>query len=121
MQRLRVGGVDVIIDAAHDPQGWSELATLLPPSYAAVVSISRDRSAQALALALRDASHVFVTQAWEGRSYDAAELGSILADSGSTSRRSPSLPPRSTRRFASRKPNVGRSSSSDRRICYRTH
>jgi folylpolyglutamate synthase/dihydropteroate synthase len=82
MQRLRVGGVDVILDAAHNPQGWSELATLLPPSYAAVVSISRDRSAPALALALRDSSHVFVTQAWEGRSYDAAELASILADSG---------------------------------------
>ena len=82
MQRLLVGEVEVILDAAHNPQGWSELATLLPPSYAAVVSISRDRPAQALALALRDASHVFVTEAWEGRSCDAAELGAILADSG---------------------------------------
>jgi dihydrofolate synthase/folylpolyglutamate synthase len=82
MQRLRVEGVDVILDAAHNPQGWSELAGLLPPSYAAVVSISRDRSVQALALALREATHVFVTEAWEGRSYDAARLGSILAESG---------------------------------------
>ncbi len=82
MQRLRVGGVEVILDAAHNPQGWSELATLLPTSYAAVVSISGDRSGHALARALRDASHVFVTQAWEGRSYDARELGSILAESG---------------------------------------
>ncbi len=82
MQRLQVDGVDVILDAAHNPQGWSELAALLPPSYAAVVSISRDRSAQALALALRNASHVFVTEAWEGRSYDAARLASILAESG---------------------------------------
>jgi dihydrofolate synthase/folylpolyglutamate synthase len=82
MQRLRVGEVAVILDAAHNPQGWSELAALLPPSYAAVVSISHDRPARALAEALRHASHVFVTQAWEGRSYAAAELGAVLTESG---------------------------------------
>ena len=82
MQRIRADGVDVILDAAHNPQGWSELSALLPPRYVAVVSISRTRSAEALAASLERAHRVFVTQAWPNRSYDAVELSSILARAG---------------------------------------
>lgn len=82
MQRLQVDGVDVILDAAHNPQGWEELGALLPPRYVALVSISRDRSPGALAAALTQARHVVVTEAWSGRSYDATELATILAVAG---------------------------------------
>ncbi|MFL5963434.1 MAG: bifunctional folylpolyglutamate synthase/dihydrofolate synthase [Gaiellaceae bacterium] len=82
MQRIRAHGVEVILDAAHNPQGWSELSALLPPRYVAVVSIARTRSAEALAASLAQAHRVFVTQAWPDRSYDAVDLGSILTRAG---------------------------------------
>lgn len=82
MQRLQIDGVDVIVDAAHNPQGWNELSALLPPQYLALVSISRDRPAGALAGSLARARRVVVTEAWPGRSFDAAELGAALTRAG---------------------------------------
>lgn len=82
MERIEAQGVDVILDAAHNPQAWSELSELLPPRYIAVVSISRDRSAAALAASLRHAHRVVVTQAWPDRSFDSMELGAVLGRKG---------------------------------------
>ena len=82
MQRLVVDGVDVLVDAAHNQQGWSELKSLLPSAYAAVVSASRSRGVAELAASLRAARVVVATVAWPGQSYDAAELAAILAASG---------------------------------------
>lgn len=82
MQRLDVDGVDVLVDAAHNPQGWDELSALLPHRYVALVSISSDRPADALAASLAGARRVFVTEAWSGRSFDAGELGVVLARAG---------------------------------------
>ena len=82
MQRVQAAGVEVILDAAHNPQGWAEIGALLPSGYVALVSVSRNRPAAALAAALASARHVFVTEAWPGRSYDAAELGVILSGAG---------------------------------------
>ncbi len=82
MQRLDIDGVDVLVDAAHNPQGWDELSALLPPRYVALVSISSDRPADALAASLAEARRVFVTEAWSGRSFDAGELGVVLARAG---------------------------------------
>jgi len=82
MQRLAVEGVEVLVDAAHNPQGWSELKALLPTSYVAVVSASRSRAVMELADSLEAARAVFATVAWPGRSYAAAELVSILAAPG---------------------------------------
>ena len=82
MQRFHADGVEVILDAAHNPQGWAEIGALLPSGYVALVSVSRNRPAAALAASLACARHVFVTQAWPGRSYDATELGAILSRAG---------------------------------------
>jgi dihydrofolate synthase/folylpolyglutamate synthase len=82
MQHFRANDVDVIVDAAHNPQAWEELRALLPAHHVALVSISRDRSATALAAVLSQAHHVLVTDAWPGRSYDPVELGSILTGAG---------------------------------------
>lgn len=82
MQRLDFDGVDVLVDAAHNPQGWEELSALLPPGYVALVSISSDRPADALAASLARARRVFVTEAWSGRSFDAGDLGVVLARAG---------------------------------------
>lgn len=82
LQRLDIDGVDVLVDAAHNPQGWDELSALLPPRYVALVSISSDRPADALAASLAEARRVFVTEAWSGRSFDAGELAVVLARAG---------------------------------------
>ena len=82
MQRLVVEGVEVLVDAAHNPQGWLELKGLLPASYVAVVSASRSRAVAELAASLGAARVVVATVAWPGRSYDAAELASILGTAG---------------------------------------
>ncbi len=82
MHRLEVEGVAVLVDAAHNPQGWSELKGLLPPSFVAVVSASQSRSISELAASLEAAHVVHATVAWPGRSYDAAELASILGAAG---------------------------------------
>ena len=82
MQRLVVEGVDVLVDAAHNPQGWSELKSLLPPAYVAVVSAPQSRAAAELAASLAAARVVVATVAWPGQSYDAAKLAAILAASG---------------------------------------
>ena len=82
MQRLAVEGVEVLVDAAHNPQGWSELKALLPPGYVAVVSASRSRAASELAASLAAARFVVATVAWPGRSHDAAELAALLAAAG---------------------------------------
>ena len=49
MQRAVVEGVEVVLDAAHNPQAWQALAAELPSRYVAVVSVSLDKPAAALA------------------------------------------------------------------------
>lgn len=73
-ERRRANGVDVILDAAHNPQAWRELVRLLPEGYVAVVSASADRPTEELRDALRPARHVIATEAWPGHSYPAPVL-----------------------------------------------
>ncbi|HEX7084616.1 MAG TPA: cyanophycin synthetase [Gaiellaceae bacterium] len=74
LERVSVDGVEVVLDAAHNPQGWRALAAALDEPFVAVVSIGADRPPQELAPALARAVGVFATTAWEGRSLPAAEL-----------------------------------------------
>jgi dihydrofolate synthase / folylpolyglutamate synthase len=78
MQRLRVDGVDVILDAAHNAQAWLTLAKELPPRFVAVVSVSADKEADALRTALGGAAAVIATCAWPGRSLGAHELADAV-------------------------------------------
>lgn len=73
-ERRRARGIDVIVDAAHNPQAWRELAPLLPEAFVAVVSASADRPAGDLRDALRNARHVIATEAWPGHSHPASLL-----------------------------------------------
>jgi dihydrofolate synthase/folylpolyglutamate synthase len=77
-ERRHVDGVDVIVDAAHNPQAWSALAPLLPSSFLAVVSVSLDRPAERVREPLSRARHVIVTEAWPGHSYPAPVLAAQL-------------------------------------------
>ena len=78
MHRLSAGGVEVILDAAHNPQAWNEVAGQLPPSFVAIVSISRDRPAAAIRAALSRAEAIVATEAWPGRSHPADVLARAL-------------------------------------------
>lgn len=78
MHRLSAGGVEVILDAAHNPQAWNEVAGQLPPSFVAIVSISRDRPAAAIRAALSRAEAIVATEAWPGRSHPADALAKAL-------------------------------------------
>lgn len=78
MQRVSVGGVEVLLDAAHNPEAWSEIASQLPPSFVAVVSVSADRPAGELRAALVAAVAVVATEAWVGRSATSADLAAAL-------------------------------------------
>jgi dihydrofolate synthase/folylpolyglutamate synthase len=73
-----VDGVAVLLDAAHNPQGWAALAGELTEPFVAVVSIGADRAPDGLGLALARAVAVFATTAWEGRSLPAAELARAI-------------------------------------------
>jgi dihydrofolate synthase/folylpolyglutamate synthase len=73
-----VEGVQVILDAAHNADAWRTLAAELPPRYVAVVSVSLDRPAAELAVALGGADTVIATCAWPGRSLGAADLARII-------------------------------------------
>jgi dihydrofolate synthase/folylpolyglutamate synthase len=82
-----VDRVEVILDTAHNPQGWATLAAELPQPFVAVVSIGADRPPTALAPVLERAVGVFATAAWQGRSLPAATLaaavgGEAVADPG---------------------------------------
>lgn len=81
MHRLDSDGVSVLVDAAHNPQAWSEIETSLPSAFVAVVSISADRPAAALAAALGNAVAVVTTTAWEGRSLPAGALAAAFGGS----------------------------------------
>jgi dihydrofolate synthase / folylpolyglutamate synthase len=78
MHRIAVAGVEVMLDAAHNPQAWTELAPQLPSSFVAVVSASGDRPTATLRAALAGATTIIVTEAWPGRSYTATALADIL-------------------------------------------
>lgn len=83
MHRVSAGGVEVLLDAAHNPQAWSEIAPELPPSFVAVVSVSADRAAADLRAALGGAVAVVATEAWAGRSATALDLAAALGDAES--------------------------------------
>jgi dihydrofolate synthase/folylpolyglutamate synthase len=78
LHRVSSGGVDVLLDAAHNPQAWLEIAHELPASFVAVVSVSADRPAAELSVALGGAVAVVATEAWVGRSATARELAAAL-------------------------------------------
>jgi len=79
LQRVSAAGVEVLLDAAHNPQAWAEIASQLPASFVAVVSVSADRPAAALSVALAGAVSVVATEAWTGRSASARDLAAALA------------------------------------------
>jgi len=74
LERLRVAGVDVLLDAAHNPQAWRELRAMLPPAYVAVVAASAGRPVDALRDTLANARTAFATTAWPERPADAGTL-----------------------------------------------
>ena len=78
MQRLRAGGVEVILDAGHNEQAWATLAHELPERFVAVVSVSSDKDLAGLRAALRGAASVVATCAWPGRSVGAPELAGAV-------------------------------------------
>lgn len=78
LERRAVDGVDVVLDAAHNAQGWSALTGELEGPFVAVVSISADRPAADLRPALEQAVAVFATTAWVGRSLPAADLARVV-------------------------------------------
>ena len=78
MQRITAAGVEVLLDAAHNPQAWSTIVSQLPPSFVAVVSVSADRSVTGLSVALGGAVSVVATEAWAGRSARARDLAASL-------------------------------------------
>jgi folylpolyglutamate synthase/dihydropteroate synthase len=79
LQRVSAAGVEVLLDAAHNPQAWAEIASQLPASFVAVVSVSADRPAAALSVALAGAVSIVATEAWAGRSASARDLAAALA------------------------------------------
>jgi dihydrofolate synthase/folylpolyglutamate synthase len=77
-QRILVEGVEVVLDAAHNADAWRTLATELPPSYVAVVSVSLDKPPAELRVALAGAIATIATCAWPGRSVATAELAAVV-------------------------------------------
>ena len=80
LQREVVDGVDVVIDAAHNPGAWDAVRSELPPSFVAVVSASLDRPVAALIPALAGAQLVVATTAWPGHTTEAAALAAALGE-----------------------------------------
>ena len=78
LQRENVDGVEVLLDAAHNPQAWNALAAELPERFVAVVSVSSDKAPAQLAAALQGAAEVVATTAWPGRSLPASELAAAV-------------------------------------------
>jgi dihydrofolate synthase / folylpolyglutamate synthase len=78
LQREVVDGVDVLIDAAHNPGAWDAVRSELPPSFVAVLSTSLDRPVDALAPALAGATVVVATTAWHGHTTEAVTLAAAL-------------------------------------------
>ena len=78
LERHVVDGVAVVLDAAHNAQGWSALADRLDEPFVAVVSIGADRSAEDLRPALARAVGVFATTGWAERSRPAGELAAAI-------------------------------------------
>ena len=82
LQREVVDGVEVVLDAAHNPGAWAAVRQELPPSFVAVVSMSLDRSAAALAPALAGARAIVATTAWPGHTAEAGTLAASLGEAG---------------------------------------
>ena len=80
LQREVVDGVDVVIDAAHNPGAWEAVRSEFPPSFVAVVSASLDRPLSGLIPALAGAHLVVVTTAWPGHTTEAATLAAALGE-----------------------------------------
>jgi dihydrofolate synthase/folylpolyglutamate synthase len=78
LERHTVDGVPVILDAAHNPQGWAALAAIVDEPFVAVVSIGAGRPAGELRPALARAVSVFATTAWRERSLPAAALAAAV-------------------------------------------
>lgn len=78
VERTEVEGVQVLLDAAHNPQAWGLLGETLAEPFVAVVSVSADRDPAALRPALARAVGVFATTAWQGRSLPAADLAAAV-------------------------------------------
>jgi folylpolyglutamate synthase/dihydropteroate synthase len=83
-QRFVVDRIEVVVDAAHNEEGWREVLATTRPGFVAAVSISADRPADVLArlLAERKPSAVVATCAWAGRSAPADDLGRAIAAHG---------------------------------------
>jgi dihydrofolate synthase/folylpolyglutamate synthase len=83
-QRFEVDGAAVVVDAAHNEEGWREALATMRPGFVAAVSISADRPPDVLAqlLAAREPSAVVATCAWAGRSSPAEDLGRAIAAQG---------------------------------------
>jgi dihydrofolate synthase/folylpolyglutamate synthase len=79
LQRETVDGVDVVVDAAHNPGAWDAVRAELPPSFVAVVSAALDRPLGSLLDALGGARLVIATTAWRGHTTDAASVAAALA------------------------------------------
>ena len=110
LQRATVDGVEVTIDAAHNPQAWRALTATLAGPAVAVVSIARDRDPAELAAVLAGAPRVIATTAWERRSLPAVELARAVP--GAVAIRARRLRPATPRRRHA----ACRSRSSARRI-----
>jgi dihydrofolate synthase/folylpolyglutamate synthase len=84
LQRATVDGAEVVVDAAHNEEGWRAFLSTVPSGFVAAVSISADRPAEVLAevLARHRPSSVVVTCAWTERSAAAADLGRVLEAHG---------------------------------------
>jgi dihydrofolate synthase/folylpolyglutamate synthase len=84
LHRLQAGALDVVVDAAHNEEGWREALAQTRPGFVAAVSISADRPAGVLAQLLAEAAPaaVVATCAWSGRSAAADDLASALAACG---------------------------------------
>ncbi|HVV57975.1 MAG TPA: cyanophycin synthetase [Gaiellaceae bacterium] len=78
LERHVLDGVRVLLDAAHNPQGWAALAALVDEPFVAVVSIGADRPPEELRPALARAVGVFATTAWAERSLPAAVLAAAI-------------------------------------------
>lgn len=80
LQRTDVGGVDVLVDAAHNEEGWRAFLSTAPTGFVGAVSISADRPADVLAelIAPHRPTSVVATCAWKGRSAAADDLARTL-------------------------------------------
>ena len=85
LERLRIDGIDVILDGAHNPAGATALASYLHDAFGQrlpmVVGIMRDKNARAMIQALAAAASVFhFTAAASPRAAEPRDLAAIAAE-----------------------------------------